>query len=402
MLFPYKSKNPPDSQPYGTIALITINIVVFVFTSSNLVLRESVAQDYGLSGNKNGIINWLACDFLHGDILHLLGNMWFLYLFGLAVEGRLRTLKMLAVYFGAAWTGSLLHYFFVSVNDPNVPTIGASGAIMGLLGASLFMFPFSRVKFVFGMMIVYWRTFEWPMWGVALYYLGFDIVFALIDAESGTAHLAHLGGALGGFLVCMAFRPRRDSAEASEAKAMVSDVGDFGILSARELASVAQSSPEDPFIALHWMYKSQKDMYGVKPECLASFQRLLPRMLREMEDPLSVGSCIAGLLHKPDAIPLPLVIDCAGRLERHGHYMLAIQLYDHVVRAPAARPADVESAMMRTAILCETALQNHQRALGTYHEIVRRFGVSPAADQARMKAKALEARGFSINTRPGD
>lgn len=397
MLLPFKSQNPPDSRPYGSIALIIINVVIFAFTSNGLVAHEDVIKAYGLSGNNNGLINWIACDFLHGDLLHLLGNMWFLYLFGFAVEGRLRTAKMLAVYFGAGWTGSLLHYFLVAVGEPDIPTIGASGAIMGLLGASLFMFPFARMKFLFGLGFFFWRIFEWPMWGVALYYLGFDLFFALIAAESGTAHLAHLGGALGGFVVCLAFRPRRDSAEASEAKAMASDVGDFGILSSRDLASIAGSNPDDPFIALHWMYKSQRDPYGVKPECLASFQRLLPRMLREIEDPASVGGCLTGLGQNLETIPLALIIDCAGRLERHGNYMLALQLYDHVIKSPRARPDDVESAMMRSAILCETALQNHARALGTYHEIVRRFGVSPTADQARQKAKALEARGFSVN-----
>ena len=82
--------------------------------------------------------------------------------------------------------------------------------------------------------------------------------------------------------------------------------------------------------------------------------------------------------------------------------MLSLQLYDLVVRNPQARPDDVESSMLRSAILCETALQNQQRALGTYHEIIRRYGISPTADQARIRAKALEARGFTIAPRPGD
>lgn len=395
-LLPFRSKNPPESHPYVSIGLIVVNVVVFACTSTNLSIREDIAMAYGLSGQNHGFFNWIAPSFLHGDIIHLLGNMWFLYLFGFAVEGRLKSLRMGLLYSVAALTGDLLHYLIIAQTRPEVPMIGASGAIMGLLGASLYMFPFGRMKFVFNAFLLYWRVFEWPMWGVALFYLGFDLIDGLTDSGGGVANFAHLGGALGGFLVCMAFRPKRDSAEASEAKSIVSDAKDYTVLSTRELAAIAESSPDDPFIALHWMYRSLRDSYGVKPECLASFQRLLPRMLREISDPTSIGTCLMGLSTKPGAIPVNQIADCASRIERHGQYMLSLQLYDQVIKHPQARPDDIESAMLRSAILCETALGNAQRALGTYYEIVRLYGLSPIADQARSRAKAMEARGIRL------
>lgn len=395
MLLPYKSKNPPESVPYATCALILVNVLVFAFTSQyGLVAKKEVVEGFGLSGVNSGPLNWLTSMFLHGDIFHLLGNMWFLYLLGFAVEGRLRTAKFLILYFVAGIAGSAAHFFVFSVSEPTIPAIGASGAIMGLLGAALFMFPFAQMAFFLWIGLIYTSVFVWPMWGVGLWYLGFDLVLAIVSGgESGVAHLAHLGGAAGGFLAAMAFRPKRDSAEASEAKATFSEVNDMGVLSTRELAAMHASNPDEPLIALHWMHKSLRDPYGVKPECQAAFLRLLPKMVRDME-PGPVGFCVASLSMKPGVIPPTYTLDVAHRLERVGEYALSMRLFDAVVLDPAARPADVESAMFRVGILCETALGNPQRAMASYQELMRRFELSPLADQARARAKGMVDRGF--------
>lgn len=394
MLLPYKSKNPPESFPYATCALILVNVLVFVFTSKyGLVARREVVEDFGLSGVNSAPLNWMTSMFLHGDIFHLLGNMWFLYLLGFAVEGRLRTAKFLSVYFAAGLAGSTAHYFVFSVNEPTIPSIGASGAIMGLLGAALFMFPFAQMAFFLWFGLLFTSVFVWPMWGVGLWYLGFDVVMALISgSSSGVAHLAHLGGAAGGFLAAMAFRPKRDSAEASEAKAMFSEVNDMGVLSSRELAAMHESNPDDALIALHWMHKSMRDPYGAKPECQAAFLRLLPKMVREL-DPGPIGFCVSSLVMKPGVVLPALTLDVAHKLERCGEYAMSMRLFDAVVQDPASRPSDIESALFRVGILCETALGNPQRALSAYRELARRFEMSPMADQAKARAKGMLDRG---------
>ncbi len=395
MLLPYKAKNPPESTPWGTIVLIVLNTAVFFLTSEyGLIARKDVVMQYGLSGAHSDLLNWITSMFLHGDIFHLLGNMWFLYLFGFAVEGRLRTAKFLLLYFVAGFAGSAAHYLVFSPGNPTIPSLGASGAIMGLLGAALFMFPFGQMAFFYWFAFFLRGVFVWPMWGVALYYLGFDLVFAIIDAKDGVAHLAHLGGAAAGFLVAFALRPQRDSADASEAKATLSEVNDLGILSSRELASMHASNPEDPLIALHWMHRSIRDPYGVKPECQAAFLRLLPKMIKDHE-PGSIAFCLAFVASKPGLVPPSLVGDLGSKLERNGEFAMALRLFDLVVADPASRPGDVESALFRIGILCETALGNPQRAHATYLEVVRRFGLSPMADQARARAKGMESRGFS-------
>lgn len=332
--------------------------------------------------------------FLHGDIFHILGNMWFLYLFGFAVEGRLRWHKFLLLYFVAGLAGSGAHFLLFSTGRPDIPSFGASGAIMGLLGAAMFMFPFGQMAFVYWFGWFFRGVFTWPMWGVGLYYLGFDIVMALIAADSGVAHLAHIGGAIGGCLMALLLRAKRDTAEASEAKAMLSETKDLGVLSPRELAAMHNANPTDPLIALHWMHKSIRDPYGVKPECQAAFMALLPKMLREL-DAGPVGFCVSTLAMKPGVVPPALTLDAAHRLEKMGEFAISMRLYDVVARDPSSRPSEVESALFRVGILCETALNNPQRAAEAYREVVRRFELSPMADQAQARLKGMLARGMA-------
>lgn len=395
MLLPFKAKNPPESTPYATCALIGLNILVFVLTSQyGLVIREDVAKGWGLSGENSAPVNWVTSLFLHGDIFHLLGNMWFLYLFGFAVEGRLRSAKFLALYFAAGFAGDAAHFAAFSASDPTMPTIGASGAIMGLLGAALFMFPFSQMAFFLWLGLFFTTIFVWPMWGVGLWYLGFDVLMALVaGAESGVAHLAHLGGAAAGFLLAATMRPKRDSAEASEAKATFSDADDMGVLSPRDLAAMHASNPNDPLVALHWMHRSLRDPYGVKPECQEAFLRLLPAMIRTLE-PSSIAFCVGSLAMKPGLVPPSHTLLLAQQLERSGEFAMAMRMYDVVANDPASLPAHVESALYRVGILCETALGNPARAFSAYAEVARRFELSPLADQARARARGMESRGI--------
>lgn len=370
--------------------MIALNTVIFFLTSNGFEIHQSIAEDFGLSGNNAGPINWITCSFLHGDIFHLLGNMWFLYLFGFAVEGRLRTAKFLLVYFVADLMGSLLHFVLIATAAPEIPTIGASGAIMGLLGASLWMFPFAHMD------IFYWFGWFWrgiwtaPMWGVGAYYLGIDMLMGSLALESGVANFAHLGGALGGFLMAMLLRARRDSSEASEAKAMFADVKDLSMLSAWELADMHRANPTDPLIALHWMTRCQRDG-RVPDECHHAFRVLLPAMVREIEAP-AVGFVVAAQFPTPGQIDPSLLLDLGLRCERAGEFHLAIRLMDFAVASPGVRPDIVESALYRIGVLSETAVANPQRALQAYDEVVRRFGISPMGDQARERARQLRQR----------
>src|ERR1051326_224930 len=115
--------------------------------------------------------------FLHGDIVHLLGNMLFLYIAGDNVEDRLGHLAYLVFYLGAGLVGGLTHvaYALHFGSGADVQTVGASGAISGVMGAYLVFFPKSQIRFMIWLLI-FIRTFTLPAWGVIGFWVGSQVL----------------------------------------------------------------------------------------------------------------------------------------------------------------------------------------------------------------------------------
>ncbi len=141
----------------------------------------------------------LTCIFLHGGWLHFLGNMWFLHVFGDNVEDRLGHVSFFVLYLGCGVISSITH--MVTNFDSVVPTIGASGAIAGVMGAYMLMFPRAQVMTVLPMI------FFWPVWIIpAPIFLGlwfalqfFNGAFVMQDTQAGgVAWWAHIGGFVAG------------------------------------------------------------------------------------------------------------------------------------------------------------------------------------------------------------
>lgn len=137
VILPYRVKNPPKHFPIATVTLMAINILVFAATSYRfLEIRPEMLQQYALRWGVTSSITILTSTFLHADIFHLGGNMLFLWVFGPAVEDRLRIPGYLGLYVLTGFAGSVAHVMLGSVSGAPIPTLGASGCIMGVLGAS--------------------------------------------------------------------------------------------------------------------------------------------------------------------------------------------------------------------------------------------------------------------------
>ncbi len=148
--------------------------------------------------------------FMHGGWMHILGNMLYLWIFGDNIEDNFGHGRFLIFYLACGVAASFSQIFV----DPNstVPSLGASGAIAGVLGAYLIMFPRNRVKTLIPLGFL-WTTFELP----AIVVLGFWIVIQIFSqytttflhaAEGGVAYMAHIGGFAAGLLLCLLFRRR--------------------------------------------------------------------------------------------------------------------------------------------------------------------------------------------------
>jgi membrane associated rhomboid family serine protease len=150
----------------------------------------------------------LTSMFMHAGWLHILGNMWFLWIFGDNVERRFGSLFYALFYVGAGIIASFAQIWA----GPNsvVPNLGASGAIAGVLGAYLAMFPSNRVTIV----IFRFIPFAVPaivaigMWALLQFVSGFGQIAQTDQSGGGVAYLAHVGGFIAGFVVGLLFRPR--------------------------------------------------------------------------------------------------------------------------------------------------------------------------------------------------
>jgi membrane associated rhomboid family serine protease len=206
VLFPLRDHNPRTRFPAVTLLLIAANVVAFLY---ELSLNPSEANRLVLVGGAipYEIVNWVdiaprdllplpgsifTSMFLHGGWMHLIGNMWFLWIFGDNVEERLGTIRFVIFYFVVGVAGALAQAF--ALPGSRAPMIGASGAIAGVLGGYLMLFPRAKVV-TFVAIPLLWHVRDVPAWiFLGLWFLG----QFLIPGGSGVAWMAHVGGFIAG------------------------------------------------------------------------------------------------------------------------------------------------------------------------------------------------------------
>jgi membrane associated rhomboid family serine protease len=208
-MIPLRDVIPSRTFALVTITLIILNVVVFGFQQT-LPERafEVFLRTYGVVPRN---FAWFAVGtsmFLHGNILHLLSNMLFLWIFGDNVEDRLGHLRFLVFYLLCGAAAALAH---VAMNPASsVPTIGASGAIAGVMGAYFVLYPHSRVLALVPLFI-FWEVVEVPaviflgLWFVMQFFYSLGSLGASSDA-GGVAFWAHVAGFIAGMAGVFVFR----------------------------------------------------------------------------------------------------------------------------------------------------------------------------------------------------
>ena len=224
-MLPVNDENPTRGTAPINIALIILNFIVFAL---QIIYGDTFVLSWVfiparltalLSGNESPqvLLTIFSAMFMHGGIAHILGNMLFLWIFGDNVEDQFGHLRYLAFYLICGITATFAQYSI----DPNspIPNLGASGAIAGVLGAYLLMFPRARVNlFVWPLSVVlaiftrspYLRLPAWLMLGVWFamqLLLGVEGLSTM--GEGGVAFWAHIGGFVAGVVLTLFLRPRR-------------------------------------------------------------------------------------------------------------------------------------------------------------------------------------------------
>lgn len=220
-LLPYATDRPRQRIPWAVYSLVALNVAVFL---ASQVDGEGKALRYGLRFTAFEPWDWLTFQFLHGSLLHLLGNMYFLYLFGPGVEDLLGPWVFLGFYLASGIASGLLQGLMTALFFPaqlDIPMIGASGSVAGVLGLyalRLYRTSISVFYFVW-LFIVFLRTgtFRVPAWLGLGCWGGQQLLGGIVDmlrGGGGVAHWAHLGGFGLGMLFALAARLRAPEIDA--------------------------------------------------------------------------------------------------------------------------------------------------------------------------------------------
>jgi membrane associated rhomboid family serine protease len=213
-MIPLRSSEPHYTRATVTLVIIVINVLVFVYELSmpSYALNRFIML-HGIVPDRLNYSSVLTSMFIHGGFLHIAGNMWFLWVFGRGVEDLIGHGKYLFLYLACGFAAALAH-ILVNANS-TVPTVGASGAIAGIMGAYLIKFPRAHIRtlvfiFIFITTVDIPAAFLLLYWFAIQFFSGVGSVGYSTTSSGDVAWFAHVGGFLAGMalIMLMPTRPR--------------------------------------------------------------------------------------------------------------------------------------------------------------------------------------------------
>ena len=220
MIIPLKDENPTTRKPLVTMALIALNVAVFIYQITLSERGEIIfLHQFGLVPTWIGgdsaypppagwfprEITFLTYMFLHGGFMHLGFNMWFLWIFGNNIEDALGPLRFMVFYI----LGGAFACLSQLLMDPSsqVPVVGASGAIAAVLGAYLVLYPSNKVS-VLIWLFIFVNVIKVPAVVVLGCWFILQVLWQLLNPAGGVAWMAHIGGFVFGLFLIRLFRPK--------------------------------------------------------------------------------------------------------------------------------------------------------------------------------------------------
>lgn len=206
-MFPLRDSHRSFKFPFVTILLIVANIIVFlleltVFDSDTFIATYALIPSKVEIGNYFTWTPFITSQFLHAGFFHIISNMWFLRIFGDNVEEKFGSLLFLAVYLLSGIIGGLAQYIFSPGSD--IPMIGASGAVAGVLGAYFIFFPYHKIKTLIPIGF-FWTTVNVSAYFMLIYWFFIQIFSGVgsiaVAQTGGVAFWAHVGGFVTGYLI---------------------------------------------------------------------------------------------------------------------------------------------------------------------------------------------------------
>ena len=189
LLIPYEVRTLFQRNPWGNLAIIAITALTFLLTVFEVLPDELVLNMVLGAGSSFAL---LGHQFLHVGWVHLIGNLVFLFVFGNAICGIMNTYLYTAAYLILGISAGAVHMFF-----DGAPAVGASGALCGVMGLYLAVYPLNQINCAWWVLIRF-GTFGLPGWLLIVFWFIADL-FGAFTASGGVAHWAHVGGMVTGF-----------------------------------------------------------------------------------------------------------------------------------------------------------------------------------------------------------
>ena len=200
MLIPYGTDAPVYHLPFATIGLVVVNVIVFIL---QLIFPEQI-DPFLLDFETISPIQWLTCMFLHADIFHILGNMLFLAIFGLIVEGKVGWWRFLLIYLAVGLVASAVIQCVMFNVHSTGKMMGASCAIFGILAVAMVWRPENEIFFKW-IFIIFLRphvfSFEVPVLITSFGFIAFNFLVAAFTGFPMSTATAHLIGAVPGLVI---------------------------------------------------------------------------------------------------------------------------------------------------------------------------------------------------------
>lgn len=388
--------------PYVTYSLLIINILVHLFTLSlSEVQLQSFHHAWGFIPNESNFVTLFTHSFLHGGLMHLVGNMLLLWIVGTVLESGIGSILFLMLYAASTIAAALLNAVITQIFVPSemgIVLIGASGAISGVLGYATFRYYHLRVMTIlllFGIIPIWF--FWFPFWTYGAYFVVTNIisgVSALLDPNNSgsVAYWAHIGGFGIGMLAALLLKSGDDGKRENiiENSARVANRGERTYSSIQEVWDQLKKNPTDPellealagLLLVEGQVEQSRDYYL---RAVTQFQAL--------RQPDRAAISYLNVLHNfpTTALPLRDQMNVAAALERSGHFAESIQSFT-LVSELYPDTEEAQTAMLRTSAILSRYFHDDDKAKEILQELIRRYPNSTWCDMAKERLKSFEKR----------
>lgn len=412
LLVPLRTDRPRIRFPYLTVTLIVLNVLVHVYgclappppnTPPALfdLLGSHLIWRYGLMGSEPRPLTFVTHMFIHTNVLHLAGNMLFLWIFGSLIEDVLRPWGMGLLYLGGGIAAAASHIGISLALGHSVdgPLVGASGAIAAIMGLFMLRFHKTRVEIFYlqgyQFFKLRWGSFWLEAVWALLYWIGVEVVAGLLDtqllrtATGGVAHWAHVGG----FLAGAAAAPLVGGLAGAQ-KEYVSDNPETNVErlrrgeQAQAQEKVLRAEPGNAYL-LRQAAQSQRRAGNAK-RAVELYQESAERFAGRGMAEQAAEVYLELIRYEPSVDFPPEVLLLVARQLEAEYVDEAVTVYRGLALHHPTRP-EAEEALLRLAFLYRERLDQPYEALHCLNEILQRYPHGRAAGQARKEREELQA-----------